>query len=432
MNLKNRPFPRRFKHPHAWLLLLAGPLTASRVLGGTGILANPAPAPAVVPPAMQDDVVNNPMNVFKPTGVDNGNSQDPFQYGPVTLRPHLDYNFSYGNGIQASPTNQQDTAIQQISPGLLANLGKHWSVDYTPTIRLYSNSQFKDGVDHSLSLVGGTHYEDWSFGLSQDFLYTTAPTAVTGTQTEQQNFDTSLTVSRILNDRFSLDLGLNQTLSFAEGLQNSREWSTMDWVNYAFTQRLNVGVGAGVGYVNEDIGPDETYEQIQGRVNWRATDKLSFQLSGGGQDRQYAASSQPNSLTPIFSGAIQYLPFEDTQISVSASRSVSPSVIPGSDSTTTSFGLALTQRLFKDFSLNLGAGYGISKYTEIVAPFPGLPLYFLQNRTDDNYSFNVRLSHPMWQRGTWAIFYQYNDNQSSEPGFGYKSNQFGFELTYRY
>jgi hypothetical protein len=40
------------------------------------------------------------------------------------------------------------------------------------------------------------------------------------------------------------------------------------------------------------------------------------------------------------------------------------------------------------------------------------------------------LSHPLLKRGTCAVFYQYSDNQSTEPGFGYQSSQIGFEISY--
>jgi hypothetical protein len=54
------------------------------------------------------------------------------------------------------------------------------------------------------------------------------------------------------------------------------------------------------------------------------------------------------------------------------------------------------------------------------------------DRTDDTYSFSARLSHPFFRRGTWSIFYSYSDNQSSQNGFSYESNQIGFEVSYRY
>src|SRR6185503_14648059 len=103
---------------------------------------------------------------------------------------------------------------------------------------------------------GGTAYEDWVFGLSQGFTRSSAPLVETGTQTEQDAYTTALNGSYRMNSKMSLDLGLNQNFRFAQGLQNSREWSTLDWLNYQFFPRLDVAIGAGFGYVDVDTGPD--------------------------------------------------------------------------------------------------------------------------------------------------------------------------------
>lgn len=439
MNPQTR-FPGQSQKKHsAVFLLLASPLLVAHGAGGPGVIANPGAMPEQVPAAVEDTMADNPMNVFVPAGtfVDKSLPQ-PFQFGQITVRPHVDYSVLYSDAFPTTPTNRASTFIQQLSPGIAVDLGRHWTVDYTPTIRFYSSSQLRDGVDHSLSLIGGTSYEDWVFGLTQSFGYTTAPTYEIGAQTEQEQFGTGLTASHSLSDKVSLDLGLNQTISDSDGLQGSREWSTLDWLNYQFWSRLSAGLGVGLGYDNVDFGPDQTFEQIQGRVNWRLTDNLSLQLSGGGEDRQYASSPQPDSFTPIFSAGIQYLPFRDTQISFAASRSISPSLIPGSDSTSTSFNLNLNQTLFKKFNLSLGAGYTISKYTEIAfVPIAVVnnTLYgslLSQNRTDDLFSFSARVSHPFLKRGTWSVYYQYSDNESTEAGFGYPSSQVGFEIGYHY
>lgn len=458
MNLKKRNAHRLFKNNRVWLLLLAGPLLVSRLPGMPGIIANPTPEVPLVPAAMENDVTNNAMTVFVPNGtiVDQSLPQ-PFRYGPFTVRPHVDYNSVYGSGIQAAPTNHQTTAIQQISPGLALDLGTHWTLDYTPTIRLYSNSQFKDGVDHAVSLVGGTHYEDWTFGLSQGFVYTTAPDVETAGQTEQQNFTTALTAADVLNDKLSLNLGLNQDFNYAQNLQDSRDWSTMNWLNYTFWPRLTAGVGAGVGYLNVETGSDQPYENLQADVNWRATDKISIQVSGGLQVRQFLGAtsqtylvgvitnlsyvtinSSSDLITPIFNATIQYQPFQDTQISVNAGRSISPSLIPGSDTIDTSFGASINQTLFKKFALNLGASYSVSKFTQTGSVANTLPNNEIElalqdnGRSDDNYILTARLSHPFLRRGSWSVFYQYSDNQSTEAGFGYHGNQVGFDISYRY
>jgi hypothetical protein len=229
---------------------------------------------------------------------------------------------------------------------------------------------------------------------------------------------------------------VNQAINLISGFQNSYDWNTLDWLNYEFWPRLNAGIGAGVGYVlvgsNGQSGtsnPDQTYEQLQGRVNWRAMDKLSFQLNAGFEVRQFLASGYNTTLNPLFGLTIQYQPFESTELSINAGRTVAPSdyYLAAQQSAVTTAGAYLNQRLFREFSLQLGVTYSVTDYNSPVAGVANNVL-----RTDDQISFNAQISHPFWKRGTWAVFYQYANNTSTVPGFGYESNQVGFQISFAY
>ena len=136
----------------------------------------------------------------------------------------------------------------------------------------------------------------------------------------------------------SLDMGLNQNFNYVgngtsspnylQSLANSKAWSTMDWLNYQFWPRFNAGLGIGGGYTIQDGSPDSINEQYQARANWRATGKISFQLSGGLEDQQYLSGDASDLVTPIFAATIQYQPFEQTKFSSSASRTVNPASFP--------------------------------------------------------------------------------------------------------
>jgi len=392
------------------------------------LIATPPQLPTPLPQVAQEDLTNNVMNVFIPSGVVN-NSDLPqwLQYGPFNLRPHVDASISYGDGIQSQPGHSVTSAVWAFSPGLTVDLGKHWTLDYTPTFRYYSSSAMRDEVDHSLSLSGQTHYEDWSLGLSQTFVESSSPIAQTGTQTDQQHYGTDLTASRLLNDDFSADFGLSQKINTTGGLQNSRDWSTMDWLNYQIWPRLNVGIGGGGGFTDLDVGSDQTYEDVQARINWRATDKISFQVSGGGEDRQFMTGNQSALFNPIFSGSIQYLPAKNTQISLTGSRSVGASdyYIISQVTETTSVAANLNQRMFKKYRVNLGASYTKTENTVAISVIS-------QNRTDEYVSYSASISRDFLRHGTWSIFYQYNDNRSSLAGYSVHGGQVGTSISYRF
>jgi len=431
MNLKNRMCGRNLNRGG---VLLAASLLAVHRVGGAPVLMGPPPV-NTAPPAAQDDATNNVMNVFLPSGLVNGNLPEPFQYGPVTFRPHVSYSVSYGNGIQAGTSGAQDTVIQQLSPGLTVDLGRQWSLDYTPTIIFYSSKQLQDGVNHAAALNGGISYEDWAFSLMQGYSSTDEPTFETGAQTSQQTYSTALGAHYAFSDKMSADFGVNQLFNFVENFQDSYNWSTMEWVNYAFSPRLNAGLGAGAGYtiVKDNSGagvnnPDAVNEQLQARINWRATGKISFQASGGLEDEQFLAAGYSDSLNPIFSAAIQYQPFQVTQISLAASRTVGTSdyyiIAQSTESTTVS--LNLNQRVLVKYHLNLGVGYTKTDYTVALAGFGS------GSRTDDIYSFNASFGRSFLKRGNWAITYQYSDDASNTGGYSQRSNQIGFQIGYSY
>jgi hypothetical protein len=432
MNQKTRAFSNKFC---GGTLLAAGVLTAMRVMGAQSVLMGPAPI-STQPEAVQEDATNNEMSVFIPSYDARDNSlPEPLKFGPVVIRPHVDYQFLYATGIQAGTNGAQHSIIQNFSPGVAVDLGRHWLLDYTPTIQFYSNRAFHNTVDHSALLSGQTTYEDWAFNLSQSYTKSDSTLAETGAQTGQEQYDTEFGVQRVLNDKFFAQFGVSQVFNFIAGQQDSYNWSTLEWLNYEVNPRLIFGAGVGGGYVDissettSPSNPNQAFEQAQGRVQWRATDKVSFSLNGGIEDLQNLASAYKDELNPTFGASIQYAPFEHTQISLSAGRTVSSSdyYILAQSQETTTVGVNVTQRLLKDYFLNVGLVYTKTEFTEALTIVPVSNV-----RTDDNYNFNVRLGRTFLKRGNAAVTYQYSRNQSNQAGYSYNSNQIGFEIGFTY
>jgi hypothetical protein len=386
---------------------------------------SPPPQSLLTPPALQA-IETNDMKVLPPNeAIPSTALGTPFQWGPFNLRPHFLYRFLYGNGIQSRPGQPLTTAIHEVSPGMFLGLGDHWTLDYTPTWTFYSNHQFRDTLDHSVVLNGGTAYGDWVLGLSQSYVSSSAPLIETGGQTAQETYSTALNASYRFGKAMSVDLAVNQNLTFTEKFTNSREWSTMDWLNYQLWPRFDIGIGVGGGYVAVSQGTDMTYEQYQGRVNWRATDKISFQVHGGLEDRQFLDAGTGDLINPIYGVTVQYQPFEVTTLSLSANHTVSTSPFQNQVTENTDLTGSLNQRLLKRLYLSLGGGYHAVTY---VASANGVSV----GRQDKYCSFNARLSTTFLKRGTIAATYQFSNNSSSLAGYGYSSNQFGFEVGFRY
>jgi hypothetical protein len=411
--------------------LLLGLFALNRHAKAQDVLAPSPPSPDQTPPALQQA---NVMDVFAAS--ETPTEAQPFRWKNLTFRPHPFYQFLYADGIQVSTNNANgiqpstnqvvNTTIQTISPGALLQIGRNWTLDYSPLFTIYSSKLLSDTFGQSARLAGGGVYNDWILGLIQGYSDTSSPSAETASQVRQQTYTTALNAAYTMNSKLSLDMGVNQNFVSADQFSSYEEWSTLEWLNYQFAPRLNGALGVGGGYDHEasSSNPDMTFEQFQGRVNWRATDKISFQLHGGVEVRQFLSGGVSPLVNPVFDASIQYLPFEHTKLTLTGQRTVSATYLQNLVTETTSVNAGLNQRLLGKLFLDLNGGYQMVKYTSSAAS--------TSDRTDDLYSFNVRLSRAFLKRGNFAVLYQIGRNKSTLQGYSFTTHQVGFQIGYSY
>jgi hypothetical protein len=221
-----------------------------------------------------------------------------------------------------------------------------------------------------------------------------------------------------------------------------RSWSTIDWLNYQPQSHFSLGIGPGLGYNNALYGPDSVFEQVEARLNWRLSDILSLQISGGVSETEFLGSQDGGSgniFSPIYSASLQFQPFSETELSVYASRYVSPSVLVAEYTEGTSMGASISQRFLGQFYFSATAGYSDEKYvaptilllTQVSPTVVDAQLVNL-GRTDKYYTLSIRLSHSFLQRGTVTAFYSYSGDNSTAPGYSCAGNQFGGEFSYSF
>jgi hypothetical protein len=349
----------------------------------------------------------------------------PYQWGPVTLYPHLLYRFLYGDGIEVSQGAHASTYENDLSPGLLVDLGKYWTLDYTPTWTLYSNHQFTDTVDHAVNLAGGTTYDDWALQFSQGYDYVNQPLIETGGQTTQQTFSTAFTASYHFGSRMQLDSTPSQTLRFTKGFSDSREWSDDEKLHYLFSKHLDAFVALGLGYVEESNSPDMNYLQPSMGVTCHPTDKLSVEADAGFEDRRFLGSNASDLVTPVFGASVLYQPATTTKLTLAGARQVDVSPFQNQITKTTNLSADLNQRLLQHFYLDASLGQEWVNYVSSVGNAG-------PERDDEIYTFEVKLSTVFLSRGTVSVFYEDSHDSSNTPGFGFTSHQIGFETGYRY
>ena len=371
-------------------------------------------------------------NVIAPPAGNSGQTaglpslQQLFNWGPVSLRPlQANYSFTRSTGVQFQPGQAADTIIQTFSMGFPFSIGNHWTLNYTPSLTFYSNERFKNTLDHSVSLNGQTAYQNWSFGLSQSYIRSSAPLIETGAQTDLESFSTGLSAGYLINSKASLDFSLSQNLRLADRFNSSRDWAMSDGFNYQFWPKFSAGVSIGAGYTDVNQGSDMTYEQLNGRLSWQATDKLSASVSVGGEVRQFLDTDARPLSNPTFGVTVAYKPVDVTTISLSANRGVSASFFTNQVTESTTLSVGVQQRILKHFQLGLSGGYHTSSF---VSSDPGLAT----TRDDHGFTYGASFGFGFLKRATFSAFYNYGENSSSENDFAFSSTQVGFSVGYTF
>ncbi|MGO8697128.1 MAG: hypothetical protein ACLQVY_05355 [Limisphaerales bacterium] len=391
----------------------------------------------LAPPLMGTGVFGVPGGAAAAAGIPTGTPLA--HWGPFDVHASLSHSLTYGNGIESQPGSQEKTLVNTVSPGLILGLGKMWTLSYNPAYTVYSSADLRNTLSQSAFLSGHFTYEDWTFSLSQSYAYSDEPLIETGTQTSQEDYSTALGAGYQINSTLSLQMSANQDLRFTPQFDNLKQWGGSIFLNDIVFPRLVAGLGFSGGYDDQSTGSSIIFESLQARITFNPSAKLSLALSGGAEDTQFVNPSAPSLLNPTFAASLIYRPLPNTSVTLTASRTVTPSFYGNEIEVVTGVNGAIRQQLSKKFALSLSAGYTTEPLTSI-EPAP-LPQFFLGPppvraltvvEKNDYTTVGATLSYAVIARGIISVFYMSSDNSSGQANFKYSSSQLGVSASYRY
>lgn len=357
----------------------------------------------------------------------------PLQLGPVLFRPAITYSYTDATNLLRSVGDPQDSIFEEISLNLAFDYTELWTFIYRPSWTYYSNDRFEDSTAHSADFSTNFAVQDWGIGFRQSYRDSNGSLVQTGSQTQQEIWGTTLSASRQINSSWYLDLSANQDLRAAnnQDLLAARNYpdvkdrSISGWLRHQATSALNSSIGLVWGYADIDPGLNTKYMQALLRFGFRPTDKLSVSLQGGIDSRQIDAPGFDRQQNPTYNGSIQYQAFDHTTLAFSMARQISASYFSNFNNEMESVTLSLRQRLLEHFNLTVSYGEQSSKFLDFFGNFAVA-------RSDEYNSFSINLSTQLMKRISLSAFYRNNENASNVTGFGFSSDQTGFQIGYRY
>ena len=343
----------------------------------------------------------------------------------------------YDDNINISSTQRTSDSFTVIEPGIHLGFGdsaggfNYLAFDYILSAYFFAEHSERDAVEHLIRLAAQHDFGRLVLGLSQEvrildgtnlntLTNTTGVQANTdvGRASQSNNYTTTLNATYDLTGKLFLSSQASYAISDYETLIGSQVASANIFINYVYSPKLVIGLGA-TGGVNSSDGPtsDETFEQMNVRANYIVSGKISLSLSGGIEFRQFGGGG--DSVSPVFEIAGSYRPFENTIISILGSRRTNSSAsLAGQDYSQTSISLTFSQRLFSRANFSLAVGYTNSDYLNATTGDSTA-------RSDDYFYIEPSIDLNITRYWSIGVYYLYREDSSTLDLFSFYDNQFG-------
>ena len=364
-----------------------------------------------------------------------------FHYGlQMTVRGVWDDNIFISN------TNRVSDYYFAIEPQLTLGIGdimgrsrSYLRLDYMPSAILFVNHSDEDAFNQLIHLEGGYDFGRLRLSLFQDvaLLQSANLNSIIDTTGLWANLDASApTRLNIFNTRVRADYDLTGKLflqgefdSYTYFYPNNISDYTVSgglYLYYNWLPKLSVGVGGTFGYNwVDDPTTNQTFEQVNARMNYQATSKLALYASAGVEFRQFDGNRSTYT-TPVFEVGLEHHPFEGTTFTLAAGRRMYNSGFLANQNFANTYVVGrFQQRLFRRVYLGLGAGYENSNYyattNNVSAP-----------RDDDYWFVEPSLDVLITRWLSAGVYYLHREDSSNIDFFSFDDNQVGVRATVRF
>jgi hypothetical protein len=312
-------------------------------------------------------------------------------------------------------------------------------LDYMPSGVLYVDHSDQNAFDQVIHLEGGYSSGRWTFSLAEDiallesanfnsFFDTTGLWANTdaGGRTRVNIFNTRARADYQLTGKVFLQGEFDSSIYFYPDHISDYMISTGLYVYYSWLPKVSVGIGGTWGYDwVDDPTANQTFEQVNARLNYEVTSKFFLYASAGVEFRQFDGN-RGTYTSPVFEVGSIYTPFSGTTITFAAGRRIYNSgYLANQDFGGTYVMGRFQQRLFRRFYFGLGAGYENSDYIatdrDVSAP-----------RNDDYWFIEPSLDVLITRWLSAGVYYLHREDDSNIDSSSFDDNQVGVRATVRF
>ncbi len=377
--------------------------------------------------------------------------------GPFDLHPRLSAGFVYDDNILLTTAKKEADMEWTIQPALQAvagddaaliayrdqnydvlslspgNIiiqqpevwpGKLFILDYGPRFQLFDKYTINNSIDQFGTLNLLLPMSKWILGFRQDYQLQKTEIIEFDQRATVETISSALSAACQLGEATSLESDFRRvSIDYkTAGLTGYTEYNTENWFNYALEPDLPVSVGVLAGQDVVANHEDQTYEQLRARARYNYTEKLAFDVSAGGELREYQ-NGKSDTLSPVFTLAAEYRPTVRTTLRLTGARQQYASIFNGYNYASTGAALEVRQGITDRFTAAVSAGYYSIDYTGISKG--------LMNYTGDYYIARISLEAKIVRHLTGQIYYQLLSSRS-QASAAVNDDRTGVQLTLSY
>ncbi len=352
--------------------------------------------------------------------------------GRFGLHPHVLVRLLRGDGFVLAALPAQETSILTTEPGILARLGRRWRADYTATWTRYSNEAFTDTFDSSLVLAGQHTAGLWRLQEQARFESTTSLLIETAAQTRTRRRGGHASFERDLGRGNVLDAGLESTRTRIMTVGTVAAPVTPLWTESSARLRLTRQLapafhGSAFVHAGRTDATQSDSEHLRPGLGlrWRGGDRLQIGAEFSREVRRFRDGPRRSMHTDVVGARAEYSPGTATRLTIETGRSVTPSFLPGEVSRQSQLRTSLRQRLLG--RVHFDAAY-LRRHQDLLSTLNSSA----PSRTDRSHTVDLTLSCALFRRLHLSLLHRSTRNESSQAGLGFRSRQFGAELSARY
>jgi hypothetical protein len=323
----------------------------------------------------------------------------------------------YDDNIFLDDTNEVDDVVWSLMPGftvaasdMTTNGGKSLTISYDPRFQIFTDHGGQNTINHAARVSGALAFTKLALGLNQTITAGTDPVVESGTRSDHLLSGTELSSRYAFGEKLSAEMNFGLTLSDYSEQTSAWDWWNRDWVNYQYSDRLNLGLGLALGYIDMKGFSDQNYEELQVRAIYQASDKVDVNATVGLDWRQYR-SGVDDTLAPIWDVAAVYRPRESTSLRLGLYQRYYSSAYYGNQNyVSTGVDVGWHQTFRTRYAFDLAARYHHSDYeaTEVGVA---------ADRTDDVFAVRPQFELQINDRWRASAYYEFSQNTSDDRPF---------------